>query len=128
MGTNHRGKTTMGAEPGSTNRPDHHDRDTNHTPPLHAVAPHSTPGGIGNAPENVSENPEWCYDQPAKTKRGKHRRYHGLVKRVGGSEGERIRRELAATIYELLVWAKQQQQSNSEMDSREEGAADDNAE
>jgi hypothetical protein len=61
----------------------------------------------------------WCYDQPAKGRRGKPRRYRGIVKRVGGPEGERLRRELAATIHELLLWA--QQQSETETKSDEDG-------
>lgn len=115
----------MGAEPGSTNHPDHHDRDANHTPPVHRMPAHRTPGGIENAPENISGDPEWCYDQPAKGNRGKHRRFRGVVKRIGGTEGDRIRRELAATIYELLVWAKQQQHADMVEDSGEEGVTDD---
>lgn len=84
-------------------------------------------------PENLPEIPPhqqvWWYDQPANTKRGKHRRYTGYVKRVGGTEGERIRRELAAIIYDLLDWAKQQADTpETETRSEKDGEADGNPE
>ena len=56
------------------------------------------------APDNKSENlpktipgddAEWWYDQKAKDKRGKDRRYTGYVQRIGGTAGEKIRSELA---------------------------------
>lgn len=82
-----------------------------------------------NLPEIAPHQQVWWYDQPAQNKRGKHRRYTGYVKRIDGTEGARIRRELAATIYDLLLWAKLQQQANTaETDSRQDGDVDDHAE
>jgi hypothetical protein len=70
---------------------------------------------------------EWWYDQ--RGKRGNNRRYTGRVERLGGSAGEKLRLELAATIRDLLEWAQQQQvDSESTGESREDGAADDRAE
>jgi hypothetical protein len=45
-------------------------------------------------------------------KRGKRRRYHGFVERVGGAEGERLREDLAAAIRDLLNWAAQHDGAN----------------
>jgi hypothetical protein len=117
----------MGADHGSEHHPDHHNRDTTDTPRLHmASSPQESSGDTPeNAPKSDSDRPMWWYDQHAK--RGKHRRYIGHIKRVGGTEGERIRRELAATIYELLDWAKQQSDVKS-IESGEDGGADDNSE
>lgn len=122
----------MGADHGSEpnlDDPDHHNRDTNTTPRLHTAPSHpeSTGDTPDNAPESVSDRPVWWYDQHAKRGKHKHRRYIGHIKRVSGAEGERIRRELAATIYDLLVWAKQQTDV-TKTDSGEDGAADDNPE
>ena len=54
--------------------------------------------------------PEFQYKQT--WKRGKHRRYHGFVERVGGAEGERLREDLAVAIRDLLDWAAQQDCAN----------------
>jgi hypothetical protein len=115
----------MGADSQSDNHPDHHNRaTTDDTPILHAAPPaHPEVGDThGNTPETGSPRPEWWYDQHPK--RGKHRRYHGYVKRINGTAGDRIRKELAATIYDLLVWAKQQ----TDTESGEDGGADDHSE
>jgi hypothetical protein len=119
----------MGADLGSEHHPHRHDPDTTDTPRLHAAPSHPESGG--DTPDNTSESgpdrPVWWYDQHAKRVKHKHRRYIGYVKRVGGTEGERIRRELAATIYDLLNWAKQQTDVKS-IESGEDGERHDNPE
>lgn len=134
--TTQRGETTMGADHRSDIDPARHNRDTNDMSFLHddtslrrmpPRAEPAEPGGTDDSehsPETVSDDPVWCYDQPAKNRHGKHRIYIGRVNRMGGTEGKRIRRELAATIYDLLVWAKQQQETDTtRMDSGEEGGS-----
>jgi hypothetical protein len=118
----------MGADPGSEHHPDHHNRDTNATPLLRPAPPQESGDDTpDNTQKSGADRPAWWYDQHAKRGKHKHRRYIGHIKRVGGTEGERIRRELAATIYDLLDWAKQQTDVKS-IESGEDGAADDNPE
>jgi hypothetical protein len=80
---------------------------------------------VGNPPEVGSDDPVWWYDQPRK--RGGDRRYWGQVERIGGAEGDQLRRDIAAALWDLLAWATQAENSDkdSEADSGEEGEADD---
>lgn len=123
------------SDPVSDNRTDNHEagrapdsEETGSAPFDRMVWPRPAPDiDPANLPEIPQHQQVWWYDQPAQGRRGKHRRYTGYVKRVGGSEGERIRRELAAIIYDLLLWAKQQTEtSHGEPDSGEDGVVDDN--
>ena len=81
---------------------------------------------IEDLPEIGSDDPVWWYDQPRK--RGGDRRYWGQVERIGGVEGDQLRKDLAAAIRDLLDWADQQikkSETDSEADSGEDGETDD---
>ncbi|WP_235926359.1 hypothetical protein [Actinokineospora pegani] len=68
-------------------------------------------------PEFVTDDTGWRYDEK---RRGKPDRfYFGTVTRVGGTQGERIRGNLAAVLAELLTWASEW----DEQGSREERKA-----
>lgn len=64
----------------------------------------------GSRPDNGLVEPGFRYEQT--WKRGKRRRYHGFVERVGGVEGERLREDLAAALRDLLDWAAQYDGAN----------------
>jgi hypothetical protein len=87
--------------------------------------PRPVPDNDGeHLPDTIFGEAEWWYYQRAQGKRGKDRRYTGRVQRIGGSAGEKIRAELAATIRDLLEWAKQQQDDAAERESSTDGRAD----
>ncbi|WP_139320805.1 hypothetical protein [Saccharomonospora sp. CUA-673] len=73
---------------------------------------------VENLPKIAPDQDVWWYDQ--KQKRGGDRRFSGHINRVGGTEGERLRGELAAVIRDLLHWAAEQQ---SRDESTEDGEA-----
>ncbi|USX51234.1 hypothetical protein [Lentzea sp. HUAS12] len=58
-------------------------------------------------PEEAIDDVAWRYHQ--KGGRRKDRTYSGHVTYVGGAEGERIRRDLAAAIKDLLVWINERE-------------------
>ncbi|WP_155984740.1 hypothetical protein [Saccharomonospora piscinae] len=63
----------------------------------------------------------WYYEQPC---RGGRRHFTGNVFYVGGSEGQRLRTELAAIVGDLLRWTCQQQAaSNHPGDTEHDQAA-----
>lgn len=119
----------MGSDLVSENDPDHH-RDRDDTMgELSIPSPRPAPDDhIENLPRTDPDQSEWWYDQ--RGKRGKNRRYIGYVTRIDGAEGDRIRGELAAIIRDLLNWAKQQTETESDhesdRESEQDGAADDN--
>lgn len=123
--TANQGEELMGSDLASENNPgDHSDGDeTNGGIPSPRPAPDDD---IGNLPKIGSDDPVWWYDQPRK--RGIDRRYWGQVERIGGAEGNQLRRYLAAAMWDLLDWANQQVKksaTDSESDSGEDGGADD---
>ncbi|WP_190816982.1 hypothetical protein [Saccharopolyspora pogona] len=61
---------------------------------------------IENLPKIVPGQTVWQHDQ--KRTRGDDRHFTGHVTRVGGSEGEKLRGELADAIGDLLRWARTQ--------------------
>lgn len=61
--------------------------------------------GDGRGSATGSVEPDFRYDQT--WLRGKRRRYHGHVERIVGTEGERLREDLAAAVRDLLDWAAQ---------------------
>jgi hypothetical protein len=71
--------------------------------PASDPAEETTKTGRDNISQTGAYRGEWCYHQ--KTKRGQNRCYHGHIRRVGGTEGQRLRGELAAVLRELLEWA-----------------------
>lgn len=60
-----------------------------------------------NFADPLGELPVWSYCQtgPRRTSRT----YTGHVTYVGGAEGKRLRRELAAVVRDLLEWASQRE-------------------
>lgn len=58
---------------------------------------------IDNLPHTCSDQPVWWYDQTRE--RCGDRRYSGHVNHIHGAEAERLRRELADVIRDLLDWA-----------------------
>jgi hypothetical protein len=111
----------MGADLASENDPDNN-RDSGDAE-IGIPSPRSPlDDTIGILPEIDSDDPAWWYDQPRK--RGNDRRYWGHVERVGGAEGDQLRRNLAAAIRDLLDWANEQMKKSgkdSETDSGEDG-------
>jgi hypothetical protein len=76
------------------------------TPPVGAEVHRATTSGDPR-PIDGFEPSDWSYRQH---RRGKaDRQYVGQVRRIGGAEGERMRRKLAGTIAELLMWAAEQE-------------------
>jgi hypothetical protein len=108
----------MGADLASENDPDNH-RDSGGAIGFPIPSPRPAPDDhIENLPDIGSDNPVWQYDQPRK--RGNNRCYTGHVDRIGGTEGDRLRGDLAAIISDLLDWAKQQTESDAESTSNTE--------
>jgi hypothetical protein len=115
----------MGADLASDNDPDNH-RDSGDAIGFPIPSPRpAVDDYIKNLPEIDSDNPAWSYDQPRK--RGNNRHYRGHVDRIGGTEGDRLRGDLAAIVRDLLDWAARQTASDAESNrqSRENGGADD---
>ena len=82
--------------------------------PARAGEPERDPNGAGqgepasedqqrNLENPLGEPPAWSYCQTGA--RRTSRTYTGHVTPVGGTEGERLRRELAAVVRDLLEWA-----------------------
>lgn len=133
--TTTRGRKKVSADPDSTSDNNHHNIDPENTgenteygsvPFDRMPRPRPVPDNESeNLPETIFGEAEWWYYQRAQGKRGKDRRYTGRVQRVSGSAGEKIRAELAATIRDLLEWAKQQQDdAAAEKESHTDGRAD----
>jgi hypothetical protein len=65
-----------------------------------------------NLENPLGEPPAWSYCQTGP--RGTSRTYTGRVTYIGGAEGERLRRELAAVVRDLLQWAARRNRQPSE--------------
>jgi len=65
-----------------------------------------------NLEDPLGEQPTWSYCQTGP--RRISRTYTGHVTYIGGAEGERLRRELAAVVRDLLEWAAQRDPQPSE--------------
>jgi hypothetical protein len=93
-----------------------------HTPPREGepehnpkAAEHGEPAPEdqqGNLADPLGEPPTWSYCQTGP--RGTSRTYTGYVTYVGGAEGERLGRELAAVVRDLLEWAARRETQPSE--------------
>jgi len=65
-----------------------------------------------NLENPLGDPPAWSYCQTGP--RRVSRTYTGHVTYVGGAEGERLRRELAAVVRDLLEWAARRDRQPSE--------------
>lgn len=98
----------------------HDDHDSDRDAPVIPPPRQAPDDHLEDLAQTSSDQPIWWYDQ--KRKRGGDRRYSGHVNHVHGAEGERLRGEFAAVIGDLLEWAAQQVQNQS--DSIADGEAE----
>jgi hypothetical protein len=95
--------------------PDHkpaHDGDPERDPNAAGQAEPASEDHPDNLADTLGEPPAWSYCQTGP--RGTSRTYTGHVTYVGGAEGERLRRELAAVVRDLLEWAARRDTQPSE--------------
>lgn len=95
--------------------PDHkpaRDGDPERDPNAAGQAEPASEDHLDNLADTLGEPPAWSYCQTGP--RGTSRTYTGQVTYVGGAEGERLRRELATVVRDLLEWASRRDTHPSE--------------
>jgi hypothetical protein len=70
--------------------------------------------------DDTASDKTWCYEQSI---RGGRRHFTGEVAHAGGDEGQRVRKELAVVLTDLLRWARQQQAQPDVPGGREDDRA-----